>query len=175
MLLRNRFLTPLRLVAMSGLVLSLVISAWSYQDRSMAVMDTIDLIKDTGRLLDYLDGSRLTRPGGRFPLLQAIPVVIMTRMRLDLNEQLQYLIFLNLLSLLISLAWGMFALRGRFAPLVFVSTLLLSPLPHYSRTSFGEMLAAFCTLGLVISSCADLGRAIIIGTERQELTPSGAF
>jgi hypothetical protein len=164
MLKKEGLFTPLRLLVISGLLVSLTISAWCCRDSCHWKGDALDLIKDTVLLLRYHDGLQSARPGGRFPLLQTLPVGIMTRLKMKVVEQLDFLSTLNGLSLSLSLVWGGFALRGRgrFAPLLFISALLLSPLLWFSRSGFGEMLAAFCTLGLVISCCLDLSWLMIM-------------
>ncbi|HRY30057.1 MAG TPA: hypothetical protein P5079_08500 [Elusimicrobiota bacterium] len=88
-----------------------------------------------------------------FPLLQQLPALFLTALGLNKNIILRLLVLLNLALFLQMMrsSWRNLASSSQLLANSFVFVLLAGPLLWYARSSFGEMLATFCTLNLVMS------------------------
>jgi|APSaa5957512622_1039677.scaffolds.fasta_scaffold06255_3 hypothetical protein len=136
-----------------GLIIVLVASIPEYLRFLNLQRDTVDLIHEVQRILSCLSQGKWIGWGGHFPLLQKIPVLLLEFMGLPEQTILEWLAILSLIAFANLVAWSWKDLRktSRNLAVFFVAILVSGPLLWYARSSFGEMLAAFFTLGFVIS------------------------
>ncbi len=136
-----------------GLGIILIVSLSRYLQFLNLQGDTVALIGEVDRILNCIKIGQWVGWGGQFPLLQKIPAFLLKVTAFSDERILRWLAILSLVAFVHLLAWSWKDLRRRSNKLAifFVAILLSGPLMWYARSSFGEMLAAFFTLGFVIS------------------------
>lgn len=125
--------------------------------------DSVALIGEVDRILNCIRGGQWFGWGGQFPLLQKIPALVLRLVGASNQTILTCLSGVSFIVFIHLLAWSWKDLRktSRNLAIFFVAVLVSGPLLWYGRSSFGEMLAAFFTLGFVIS-CRENSSAVKI-------------
>jgi hypothetical protein len=117
--------------------------------------DTAALVRENDAMLACLREGRAGAcpEGGSFALLQRIPALLLRGLGFEGSGVVRGLSVVSLASFAAMVAWSWRSLRragGVPVAMLFAGVLVFGPLPWYARASFGEMLAAFCTLAFVI-------------------------
>jgi hypothetical protein len=120
--------------------------------------DTVALIGGTHEALGCLHRGMFTGCGsqvGPFPLMQYVPTAVLFKLGFDDVDVLQGLALINAAAFACMLGTAWFVMRRLGRPALgaaLVLALIVSPLPWYAWTTFGESLGAFVCMLLVAAA-----------------------
>jgi hypothetical protein len=135
------------LVVLTSLVAVKYVTALNFQG------DTYVLLSEVDRLLAAVHIDKWFGWGGKYALLQKIPVILLKTQGLKDESCLTALALINLAAFvgILLMATRSLGRSSRRSAVVFTAITLSGPMLWYARSTFGEVLAAFCSLGLVVA------------------------
>jgi hypothetical protein len=144
----------LKKVALALVAFLLAAAAVEYVSNLRLEGDTSLMVRGASAALTCMQqGKWLDCPGvWHWPLLQYIPTLLLKAAHLDDVLIMRWLAVLNLVAfaLLVRLCWRGLGKYSKGLALVFVGVLFSGPMLWYARGSFGETLAAFLYLALIV-------------------------
>ena len=142
-----RMILRVCLVILTAVVAAKYVATLNFQG------DTYGMLSEVDRLLAAVHNGRWSGWQGQFALLQKLAAILVKSQGLNTDACLAVLAFINLAAFAASLwmAWNSLGRLSRRSALVFTAIMLSGPMLWYARSTFAEVLGAFCTLGLVVA------------------------
>ena len=115
--------------------------------------DTQSLLTEVETMLAAVHAGRWVAWGGCFALLQEIPAILLKSRGLGHEACLTALALLNMATFagLLVMGWRSLVRAAGQLAVLFTAIMLSGPFLWYARTTFGEVLSAYCILGLVVA------------------------
>ena len=135
------------LVVLTAVVAAKYVATLNFQG------DTYTLLSDVDRLLASVQRGKWSGWKGELALLQKLAAILVKSQGLSTDACLAVLAFINLAAFagILWMSWNSLERLSRRSAIVFTAIVLSGPMLWYARSTFGEVLAAFCTMGLVVA------------------------